>query len=395
MLKHILSLTALGCLLATGCHASDLEDVIERTLKKAVVKIDVSTNTPVFENGKNVCKSEGTGFLISAKLVVTAAHVYRLPTACGEPIVLVKSTGGGGPVLASVVDDKDDISILRVAEDLSPDTCALSFKSDVFGTQAIRYGIPGGFSEPPTAEHIRIGDQVNQFMPLVVMSGNPTEHGESGGPVINLFNVVGVIHGKHQDYANFSFMTVGSTVTALLTKNAITVSGHLCNPVEASTAFTAPYIFTQNSNAFPTVSFQPGKITASISVDSTFAQAYPDVTKKAFAGYEDQFRGQSFSVDHSSNAVKVARDFDPKDVQSFNGAADDVFRATARTKEALQQELWDAYIADGTKAGKWENANSSVIKFRTEDACTVVAGLRTCQQRLVPFIQKSEPGKKG
>jgi hypothetical protein len=79
MLKRIVSLATFGCVLISGCHASEIEDVVEKTLKKAVVKLDVSTNTPVFENGKNICKSEGTGFLISQKLIVTAAHVHRRP----------------------------------------------------------------------------------------------------------------------------------------------------------------------------------------------------------------------------------------------------------------------------------------------------------------------------
>src|SRR4051812_35082478 len=140
MLKSIASLSAVGVLLGSSCHANELEDVVEKALKKAIVKIEVSTNTPVFENGQNVCVSEGTGFLISTKLVVTAAHVHQLRAACGEPIILLKSSTGSGQILAAVVDFHDDVSILRVDDDFPADACALGFKSNVFGTQAIRYG---------------------------------------------------------------------------------------------------------------------------------------------------------------------------------------------------------------------------------------------------------------
>jgi hypothetical protein len=260
---------------------------------------------------------------------------------------LISPSVGGHQLVAKVVDTRDDISILSVDEDLPSETCRLGFKSDVFGTEAIRYGIPGGFSEPPTAEHIRIGGKVNQFMPLVVMSGNPTEHGESGGPVINLFNVVGVIHGKHKDYTGISFMTVGSTVTELLSKDSLGLSGRLCNPVEASLTLRKP--------AFGLGNVHGGQITGFVSVNPQFAGAFPSVTKSILASYTNQLGAHSFNVSgRSENSVTVARNFNPTEVVSFGVAAGQIARTTEETKEALQKALWASYVDDGTKEGKWK-----------------------------------------
>jgi lanthanide-dependent methanol dehydrogenase len=376
MLKAVLCFG--GCLLVcvSACKATDLEDIVESTLKKAIVKVDVSTNIPVFEKNQNICKSEGTGFLITSRHLVTASHVYDLPAKCGSPIILVKPIASTSQMVATVVDAREDVSILSVDQDFPPGTCALSFKGNVFGTQAIRYGIPSGFSEPPVAEHIRIGDQQNQFMPLVVMGGSPTEGGESGGPVINLFNVVGIIHGKHQEYASFSFMTVGSTAAELIAKDSIKASGHLCNPVEASTTFVEPHapvhppIFGGHGRGG-----NPGQIIASITVNDQFAQMSSAATQSALAIYARQFRAKSFAVGYatSKNSVRVARQFDPGDSVAFNTAASDVFRVTTETSRALQQLLWNSYVSDGANEGRWDKASGAPLVAQLNDEVVKLA----------------------
>src|SRR5262245_39269966 len=91
----------LGATLASS--ASPIDDAIETTFVKAVVKIDVSSNTPVFKDNVNICVSEGTGFLVTPGIVVTAEHVFKLDPTCGERIILVKSKSRQLERLATVV----------------------------------------------------------------------------------------------------------------------------------------------------------------------------------------------------------------------------------------------------------------------------------------------------
>jgi hypothetical protein len=127
------------------------------------------------------------------------------------------------------------VGLLKVDGDFPDDVCALGLNTkDVFGTEAIRFGIPGGFDEPGPASGVKIGTQTGQFAPLILLSLAITEKGESGGPVIYLFNVVGITRARHAQYPAYSFMTVGSTIRALMAANSVRPSGHICNPVESS-----------------------------------------------------------------------------------------------------------------------------------------------------------------
>jgi len=387
MLKALMGLTGIGWLFISCCNATEYEDAVERAFRKAIVKIDVSTNTPVFKNDRNICVSEGTGFLIAARHIVTAAHVYQqLPPECGKPIILAKYKAEGLQLLATVVDARDDVSILKVDQDFPSTMCRLNFKENVFGTQAIRYGIPGGFTEPPTAEHIRIGEQVSEFLPLVAMTGTPTEGGESGGPVINLFNVVGMIHGKHERYVNFSFMTVGSTASALVVKNSIKISGRLCNPAEASIELIPPRQDFSGRGRF-------GLIRASLRLDEEFARIGGAATNDILDSFAKRFQAQSFVVERArfGNTVMAIREFNPSQRKDFDMLAEDAKQATAKAYAQLQEVLWAKYAADGNQSGKWNFANTSIVKYRLEETCEIFDGVkRACISRRVPYIEQGD-----
>lgn len=203
-----------------------------------MVKVDVSTNTSVFREGRNICVSEGTGFLVSSSHAITAEHVYNVPAECGERIILLKSRRHNLQVRATVVDALNDTALLRIDEPLPEKMCALRvIKSDVFSVPAFRFGIPGGLPDP-TPMDVRIQDQDTTFTPLAVVTPTITELGESGGPVIHMFNVTGITRARHPTYRAYSFMMPASNIrTLLMLRYAVRIEGPVCNPVDMS-AFT-------------------------------------------------------------------------------------------------------------------------------------------------------------
>ncbi len=212
--------------------AIDLQSALLRLFRDGVVKVEVSSNTPVFQNGRNVCLSEGTGFLVSSSHAVTAEHVYNLPAECGDRIILLSSRRHNLQVRATVVDALNDVSLLKVEEQMPAAMCALVVKShDVFNVVAFRYGIPGGLRDPSPEEGIRISERDVEFAPLVQLRPAIAEPGESGGPVIFMFNVVGVTRARHPTYRNHSVMTPSINIRELMTRNSVSLDGRICNPV--------------------------------------------------------------------------------------------------------------------------------------------------------------------
>lgn len=342
-------------------RTQELEQIVERTFRKAVVKIDVSTNTTVIRDDKNICVSEGTGFLVTSRHIVTAQHVYELDPACGKPIIIVKSVAYGLQKLATVAGEKDDVALLEVEGGLPPDMCTLGLNTeDVYGAKAIRFGIPGGFDETPGAMPTKIGERALQFGSLVLMTPTATEEGESGGPVIYRFNVVGITHAKHKKYAAYSFMTVGSIVRAIMAEKSIPVSGHLCNPVEANLSVVP--------EGAPAVLGPPG-ISASIDAGSYLA-------KLSAAEINDKLSSFQSSLDmQQGGAVSRATiRLDPqkpghllieKPIRPFNNSSVAELAVSSMTSAISKQignTLWDDYVEAGSKAGKWKEADQQAVK---------------------------------
>jgi hypothetical protein len=227
-----------ACVLLSGAIASassvraEVQDIIESTFRNALVKIDVTSKTLVERDGKNICNSQGTGFLISSTHIVTAEHVLQLDPRCENPTILIKSRKHGIEQIATILASRDDIALLRT-DALPGSMCSLVLKrEDVYGTTAIRYGIPGDFPEPSPPVNVRIGEKDAGFAPLVVLRGAPAESGESGGPIIQFFNVVGVLKAKHKHYTDHSFMMVPSVLRALMKIHKPGDVGKICNPAE-------------------------------------------------------------------------------------------------------------------------------------------------------------------
>jgi hypothetical protein len=344
------------CLLGSATtQASDVEDIIESTFREAVVKIDVSSNTPVIKDNVNICVGEGTGFLVTLNHVVTAEHVYALPPECGDRIILVKSKAHNIQKLASVIATKDDVALLKVDTEFPKEMCALALLAqDVYDTKAIRFGIPGGFTEPPGAIGIKIGKHDSDFSPLIVMMPTATEKGESGGPVIYQFNVVGLTRAKHDKYPAYSFMTVGSVIRSLMAANSVQPQGHICNPVESS-MWT---IFIPSLSPFNHAT-NTGQVIASIKIDKRLSPAKASVAPDFVENLNRKLAGSSVTV-HSAG-VDMA-------VQGRIRSADDehtvygkVEGTAAEVSIKLQQTLWDRYVAEGEKLGKWKDAVTDPI----------------------------------
>jgi len=229
LLTFLLSTSASGQPAAT-----ELQFALLSVFQDGVVKVEVSTNTPVFQDGRNVCVSEGTGFLISSSYAVTAEHVYNMPRECGEPIILLKSRRHNMQVLATVVDTLNDTALLQIQGPLPEGMCALRvITADVYNVPAFRFGIPGGLQDP-SSDFVGIQDQNGDFSPLAALRPAITEPGESGGPVMFRFNVTGITRARHPVHRAISVMTPASNIRELMSRNGMGVEGRVCNPVDRS-----------------------------------------------------------------------------------------------------------------------------------------------------------------
>lgn len=223
---------ALSAGLCRAAQYSDLEDMIISTFNNSIVKIDVSNNHPIFnEKGENICRSLGTGFVISHNYVVTAEHVYKLDQRCSDPIIVLR-TRTNVQRIALPRGAQNDVAVLEVETPFDVDTCALGlFDDDVYSSKGLRFGIPAELLDPE-AVPVKIGEKKTQFAPMVVLTPTIVEKGESGGPVIYQFNVVGVTRARHQVYAGYSVMSSASNIRDLMKRLSIHPDGNICNPVQ-------------------------------------------------------------------------------------------------------------------------------------------------------------------
>lgn len=210
----------------------DMQDIIESTFSNGILKIDVSSNTPVIVGEKNICSSQGTGFLLSSSHVATATHVLQLDPRCGSPVIIVRSRAHHVNQIATLVSSRDDISILKTHSKLPGTMCSLGLaQNDIYNAQGIKFGIPA-LNEDPAVLPVRIGKKDSEFSPLVTLTGSATEFGESGSPIVHKFNVAGVLSVKFVKYSGYSLMVTSSILQSLIRSSNLQADGRLCNPVE-------------------------------------------------------------------------------------------------------------------------------------------------------------------
>jgi hypothetical protein len=132
--------------------------------------------------------------------------------------------------VAKLIESVNDVALLKVDDPFKDPMCFITLTSDVFNTDGFRIGIPGGL-EDPVPKEVVIGLDGEQWKPLVLLTPTPVEDGESGGPIIVDFNVVGIMKSKHKQYSGYSFMMKGSSLRNLMLKYRVALDGQMCNPV--------------------------------------------------------------------------------------------------------------------------------------------------------------------
>lgn len=341
--------------------AEDRAVLIENTFRNAIVKIDVSSNTPVLENGRNVCRSEGTGFFVSKSHIITANHVLDIKVQCGEKIIMIKSRKHNLQKLASVVDSSDDVALLRLDSITENRVCSLIFSpQDTFSTYGFRFGIPEGLEDPDPAE-LRIGEEDGQFAPLVVLTPATTHRGDSGGPVIKDFNVVGITKARHEKFNDRSFMIRGTIVRALMTRNNVETDGSDCNPAKYWIVTTPGgkrgyYTFMIELVNGQGLSYESRKEI----VDQLTASAVRHLS----ASKSGQTDIKRVSVDPIS--LRVAIQLDPD--AGLPGSPDD-FIADIRKK--MENDLWQSYFVELRR----KRAKFNIDRSRFEP---LTCGLTSC-----------------
>ncbi|MGJ4927905.1 S1 family peptidase [Bradyrhizobium sp. HKCCYLS2038] len=215
---------------ASSSKADGLKRIIEASFRNAIVKVDVSSQTPIIKDGKNLCLSEGTGFLLSSRYVASAGHVFDVDRGCGELTIVLKSRRNNIARVAKLVASADDVALLAVDDPFASPMCSITLMDDVFNSDGFRIGIPGGLQDPVPKEVV-IGMDGEEWKPLVLLTPTPAEEGESGGPILVDFNVVGILKAKHKQYTGYSFMTKASLLRKIMLEQRIALDGSICNPV--------------------------------------------------------------------------------------------------------------------------------------------------------------------
>ncbi|MDW9738323.1 hypothetical protein GOC00_25940 [Sinorhizobium meliloti] len=234
---RLASLFLLACTSSLPVQGALAEDIVGQAFRRAILKVDVSAPNSVFDDDDiNICKSEGTAFLIGRNMAVTASHVFDLHPDCGAPVISLESKTFNAEFFADVLAVEGDVTVLKFDQELPKSMCALALrKSNVSFVDGVKYGIPRGMFFP-TPMPVQIGsEQDNDFQPFVQLTTSPTERGESGGPIVFEFNVVGILRAKHPKFSAFSVMTPVSHLLDIIAKNSLQISNDkLCNPAEVS-----------------------------------------------------------------------------------------------------------------------------------------------------------------
>lgn len=220
---------------SAGAQVPSDKILLQNFLKPAIVKIEVTFEKSKRDaNNIELCASEGTGFIVDRKHIVTATHVYNFDPDCGQARIFAKSRFHESEWHLNPIDQQDDIALLKSDDDIEdltapsggghPHPCAMKVsETNVFDVHdgAVRYGIGKGLFAP-TPIWGDIGSAFDEFAPLVKLTPTQIIAGESGGPVVAGAQVVGVVRATVFNNDVIGLMTPVSELDTLLKRNNIT-----------------------------------------------------------------------------------------------------------------------------------------------------------------------------
>jgi S1-C subfamily serine protease len=178
--------------------------------------IDASTGISVVGCGRNYA---GSGFAVSADLIVTNAHVV----AGGREVALRNRDGSLRPAVVVVFDKDRDLALLELVDH---GLRVLPRARATIGEAAAVVGFPGGQFEPRVAE-ARIEREVtglgrdiyerDRTERRLLFLASELRSGDSGAPVVSIEGeVVGVVFAVSPDVATAAYALAMSEVDALL-----------------------------------------------------------------------------------------------------------------------------------------------------------------------------------
>ncbi len=152
---------------------------------------------------------QGTGFFVTAQLVVTNAHVVAGATSV---------TVGGAPAKVALFDPVNDLAILRLAAGASPLNFVASTPSSGAPAQVIGFPLDGRRTISPsiisgelTAESRDLYDKQTFARTVLVVYAN-IQPGNSGSPVLVHGDVAGVVFSKSLSQSETAYAVPASTV---------------------------------------------------------------------------------------------------------------------------------------------------------------------------------------
>lgn len=130
-------------------------------------------------------QSRGAGFQISNQYIATAKHVVE---NCNAPVI--RDSEGNQTVGIRIIDSPNkDISFIEVNKSLTPSQDLKDFE---FGSDKVVYTVGAPIDGLVMSKGTYLGEESNsgtQYIDLKI----PADHGNSGGPVFQGTNVVGLV----------------------------------------------------------------------------------------------------------------------------------------------------------------------------------------------------------
>lgn len=362
-LSFLLFLTLVG--IPSDAVANTWRGLMEQTFRNGIVKIGVTGQTAVYEtdaNGKdkNICVSEGTGFVLNRRHVVTADHVTVLDPRCGNANIRITSRRHKIEMPATKIAGRDDVAILSFAHDLptgSSGVCSLKLRqTDSHNEDALRFGIPGGMLDPVPLES-RTESPGGQFAPKVVLTPSNTSPGESGAPIIVMINVVGILSDRVPSHGAVSLMTPSQTILKLMREFKMEEDIYPCEFTRYATQIE------QNGNVRGTITFTSlaGANTASVSeyrvvALKNSAQAsltrVPNDTLLKFANPDTVFSASGLQITTNSTGPvppSVLMGTGPRSTADANKAA--VTTLINDIQQGVNKFVWESYLTEAKTKG--------------------------------------------